>query len=281
MLSTSPRASCRRSSRHRSPARWPACSRAARRWSGTARPLFLGFAKGGKAVATAGGTILGVAPVVGADRRPASGSSSSPSPATHRSPRSSPRARCRSSPGAGRAVAGDRLRRRGAAAVIVLHRQNVRRLFAGTESRARPGGSSCARLLLERRHRQAGVLEPRPVELRLLAVAGPDDGLAVLWILSASRSPLVRMPAGRGKRGATPSNVLWLSLRTMTFHGEPSPVPPPRDSRSRVSGGVRTAATPRARSACPPRPPDSSSARNSPTVPPARRARRGRGSSRG
>jgi acyl phosphate:glycerol-3-phosphate acyltransferase len=32
---------------------------------GHARPLFLGFAKGGKAVATAGGTILGVAPVVG------------------------------------------------------------------------------------------------------------------------------------------------------------------------------------------------------------------------
>ncbi len=32
---------------------------------GHARPLFLGFAKGGKAVATAGGTILGVAPIVG------------------------------------------------------------------------------------------------------------------------------------------------------------------------------------------------------------------------
>ena len=32
---------------------------------GHARPLFLGFAKGGKAVATAGGTILGVAPLVG------------------------------------------------------------------------------------------------------------------------------------------------------------------------------------------------------------------------
>ena len=29
------------------------------------RPLFLGFAKGGKKVATAGGTLLGVAPVVG------------------------------------------------------------------------------------------------------------------------------------------------------------------------------------------------------------------------
>ena len=32
---------------------------------GHARPIFLGFEKGGKAVATAGGTILGVAPFVG------------------------------------------------------------------------------------------------------------------------------------------------------------------------------------------------------------------------
>ena len=43
-----------------------ACSRARRRCSGTARPIFLGFQKGGKMVATAGGAFLGVAPLVGA-----------------------------------------------------------------------------------------------------------------------------------------------------------------------------------------------------------------------
>ena len=66
---------------------------------GHARPLFLGFAKGGKAVATAGGTILGVAPIVGLiggrrlDRRLRR------SRATRRSRRSSRRAHCRCSPG--------------------------------------------------------------------------------------------------------------------------------------------------------------------------------------
>ena len=65
-----------------------------------------------------------------------------------------------------------------AAAVIALHRQNVRGSFGGTEKARGPGGSSSAGLLLERRHRQAGVLEPCPVELGLLAVAGPDNCLA-------------------------------------------------------------------------------------------------------
>ncbi len=65
---------------------------------GHARPLFLGFAKGGKTVATAGGTILGVAPVVGLDRRGVWIVVFS-SRATHPSRRSSPPAPCRSSRG--------------------------------------------------------------------------------------------------------------------------------------------------------------------------------------
>jgi glycerol-3-phosphate acyltransferase PlsY len=105
---------------------------------GHARPLFLGFEKGGKAVATAGGTILGVAPVVGligagvwilvfAVTRYASVASivsgctlpllawllGEPWPVI--------------------AFGGA-----AAAAVIVLHRQNIERLVHGTESRARP-----------------------------------------------------------------------------------------------------------------------------------------------
>jgi acyl phosphate:glycerol-3-phosphate acyltransferase len=105
---------------------------------GHARPLFLGFAKGGKTVATAGGTILGVAPVVGVVcgsawiivfliTRYASVASivsasllplvawafGEPWPVIAFSA----------------AAAG---------AVIVLHRQNIRRLIAGTESRAKP-----------------------------------------------------------------------------------------------------------------------------------------------
>jgi glycerol-3-phosphate acyltransferase PlsY len=105
---------------------------------GHARPLFLGFAKGGKAVATAGGTILGVAPIVGligagvwitcfALTRYASVASliaaaslplaawllDEPWPVI----------------AFGAAAAG---------VIFVLHRQNIRRLFAGTESRAKP-----------------------------------------------------------------------------------------------------------------------------------------------
>ena len=105
---------------------------------GHARPLFLGFAKGGKAVATAGGTILGVAPLVGligaglwivvfALTRYAS-------VASMISAASLPLvAWALGEPWPVIAFGGA-----AAAAVIVLHRQNVRRLFAGTETRARP-----------------------------------------------------------------------------------------------------------------------------------------------
>ena len=105
---------------------------------GHARPLFLGFAKGGKAVATAGGTILGVAPLVGligaglwivvfAVTRYAS-------VASMISAASLPLvAWALGEPWPVIAFGGA-----AAAAVIVLHRQNVRRLFAGTETRARP-----------------------------------------------------------------------------------------------------------------------------------------------
>jgi acyl phosphate:glycerol-3-phosphate acyltransferase len=105
---------------------------------GHARPLFLGFAKGGKAVATAGGTILGVAPIVGligaglwivvfAATRYASVASmvsASSLPLV---------AWALGEPWPVIAFGGA-----AAAAVIALHRQNVRRLFAGTENRARP-----------------------------------------------------------------------------------------------------------------------------------------------
>jgi glycerol-3-phosphate acyltransferase PlsY len=105
---------------------------------GHARPLFLGFAKGGKAVATAGGTILGVAPLVGligaglwivvfALTRYASVASmisASSLPLV---------AWALGEPWPVIAFGGA-----AAAVVVVLHRQNVRRLFAGSESRARP-----------------------------------------------------------------------------------------------------------------------------------------------
>lgn len=105
---------------------------------GHARPLFLGFAKGGKTVATAGGTILGVAPVVGlaaagvwiltflltryASVASIAGACSLPLLAW-----------AFGEPWPVIAFGGA-----AAAAVVVLHRQNVRRLLAGTESRARP-----------------------------------------------------------------------------------------------------------------------------------------------
>jgi len=105
---------------------------------GHARPLFLGFEKGGKAVATAGGTILGVAPVVGLigagvwmvvfflTRYPSVASivSACALPLL---------AWVLGEPWPVIAFGGA-----AAAAVIVLHRQNIRRLAAGTESRARP-----------------------------------------------------------------------------------------------------------------------------------------------
>ena len=105
---------------------------------GHARPLFLGFEKGGKAVATAGGAFLGVAPVVGliaagvwivvfAATRYAS-------VASMLSAVSLPfLAWAFGEPWPVIAFGGA-----AAVAVVVLHRQNVRRFFAGTESRAKP-----------------------------------------------------------------------------------------------------------------------------------------------
>jgi glycerol-3-phosphate acyltransferase PlsY len=105
---------------------------------GHARPLFLGFAKGGKAVATAGGTILGVAPFVGLI---AAGVWTAvfvvtryASVASVVSASSLPLlAWALGEPWPVIAFGGA-----AAAAVIALHRQNIRRLAAGTESRARP-----------------------------------------------------------------------------------------------------------------------------------------------
>ena len=105
---------------------------------GHARPLFLGFAKGGKTVATAGGTILGVAPVVGvigagvwigvfAITRYASIASIVAAASLPIF------AYLLGEPWPVIAFGGA-----AAAAVLVLHRENVKRLFAGTESRAVP-----------------------------------------------------------------------------------------------------------------------------------------------
>ena len=105
---------------------------------GHARPLFLGFAKGGKTVATAGGAFLGLAPIVGllgaavwivtflltryASIASLAGACSLPLLAW-----------AFGEPWPVIAFGG------AAAGVVgVLHRQNIRRLVAGTESRARP-----------------------------------------------------------------------------------------------------------------------------------------------
>jgi acyl phosphate:glycerol-3-phosphate acyltransferase len=105
---------------------------------GHARPLFLGFAKGGKAVATAGGTILGVAPIVGLI---AAGGWIVVFALTRYASVASMVSACSlplvawalGEPWPVIAFGGA-----AATAVVLLHRQNVRRLFAGTESRARP-----------------------------------------------------------------------------------------------------------------------------------------------
>ena len=99
------------------------------------RPLFLRFAKGGKMVATCGGVFFGVARRGSRSSPGSSGSSSSWSSAMPRSPR-----RRRDRP------AGRALRSYGyplsvvlfgvaaAAAILYLHRGNLRRLRAGTET---------------------------------------------------------------------------------------------------------------------------------------------------
>ena len=87
--------------------------------------------------------------------------------------------------------------------MIVLHRQNVRRLFAGTETRARPWRERGAR-----GYCSSGAivrpesLSPAQVELGLLLVAGPDNGLArVVNRVGQPESLLVRdarQDAGQG-----------------------------------------------------------------------------------
>ena len=115
---------------------------------GHARPLFLRFAKGGKTVATAGGTILGVAPVVGL----VGGAvwlgvfllTRYASVASIVTALSLPLlAWAFGEPWPVIAFSGA-----AAAAVTVLHRQNIERLVDGTESRAtlrRPRRAATAR----------------------------------------------------------------------------------------------------------------------------------------
>ncbi len=105
---------------------------------GHARPVFLGFTKGGKTVATAGGTFLGVAPVVGLISL---GVWIAVFVLTRYASVASIVAACSlpllawafGEPWPVIAFGGA-----AAAVVLVLHRQNVSRLFAGTESRAMP-----------------------------------------------------------------------------------------------------------------------------------------------
>ena len=100
------------------------------------RPIFLRFAKGGKMVATCGG-VSSASRLGRAHGRPRLARRCSCSPGTRRSPRSSPGSRCRSSRRDLRLSASvDRLRRRRPRrAICFLHRANLRRLRAGTESR--------------------------------------------------------------------------------------------------------------------------------------------------
>ena len=105
---------------------------------GHARPLFLGFAKGGKAVATAGGAFLGLAPIVGLI---GAGTWIVVFVVTRYASVASIVAACSlpllawafGEPWPVIAFGGA-----AAATVVVLHRQNIRRLLAGTESRAKP-----------------------------------------------------------------------------------------------------------------------------------------------
>jgi glycerol-3-phosphate acyltransferase PlsY len=99
------------------------------------RPLFLRFAKGGKMVATTGGAFLGVAPIVGglgaAVWLIVFGLTRFASIASILAALSLPALAAALGYGWPVIVFGG-----GAAAgVIVLHRSNIRRLFAGTESR--------------------------------------------------------------------------------------------------------------------------------------------------
>ena len=106
------------------------------------RPLFLGFRKGGKAVATAAGTLFGIATAARPDRHGPLADDLPRHPlhvrrvdgGRGRAPVRRARAR--------RALAGDRVRDRSpAVAVLLLHRPNIARLRAGTESRFRLGAA--------------------------------------------------------------------------------------------------------------------------------------------
>ena len=105
---------------------------------GHARPVFLGFDKGGKAVATAGGVFLGLAPVVGLVAAGiwivAFAATRYASVASIVSATSLPFLAW----GFGEPWPVIAFGGAAAAAVGVLHRQNIRRLLAGTESRAKP-----------------------------------------------------------------------------------------------------------------------------------------------
>ena len=100
------------------------------------RPLFLGFAKGGKMVATCGGALLGLAPARRARRERSCGSRSSRSRATPRSRRSSAAlslpiaALLLEEPWPVLVFASA-----AALGVLILHRGNLERLRAGTETR--------------------------------------------------------------------------------------------------------------------------------------------------
>ena len=118
---------------------WPACSRAAPRCSATGGRSSSASRRAARRSRPGAASFLGVAPLARAASGSSSGSSSSSSPATPRWRRSCAARRAavrRASPR--RAVADRRLRRdRGASACILLHRPNIARLRAGTESRFR------------------------------------------------------------------------------------------------------------------------------------------------
>jgi glycerol-3-phosphate acyltransferase PlsY len=105
---------------------------------GHARPVFLGFARGGKAVATAGGAFIGLAPVVGLI---GAGIWIVVFVLTRFASVASIVSAC-SLPllawGFGEPWPVIAFGGAAAAAVVVLHRQNLRRLLSGTESRAKP-----------------------------------------------------------------------------------------------------------------------------------------------
>ena len=248
---------------------------------GHARPVFLRFEKGGKMVATTAAR---------SSASPRSSASSAlgvwipvflltryASVASIVAALSLPVAAVAARP----LVAGRRLRRVAAGAVVLLHRSNIKRLLHGEESRfvfrkrtvadrssrpesGRPEPGSGRGL--ERRHRQAEALEPLPVELGCLPVAAPDDRATGVVDPVREAQSLVVVDPGivEASANATPSNVLWLSFRTITFHGRPSAGAGVGRRRVRVSvtEPVVQRRVPRGGRA-----PSASSARSSPTVP--------------